>query len=140
MSEQVINAEETAETVKAPKAKKEKAPKEPKAPRDSANGVTRPAEGTKTGKVWEIADKLSNELGQAAPRKDVIVKASAEGINLATITTQYGHWRRYNGLSAVKTVAAVAAVAAVAPAVGDVVVEGEPTIVPATAPKGKKKG
>lgn len=135
MSEQaVINAEEATKPVKAPKVKKEKTPKEPKAPRDSQNGVTRPADGTKTGRVWAIADELSNAAGQPAARKDVITKASADGINLATITTQYGHWRRYNGLASVK-VATVSAAPSVEATVGEVAVEEAPTIVPASSKK-----
>lgn len=59
---------------------------------DSKNGVTRPGAGTTTGKVWDIADKLG------ADRQAVIKEATKRGVNLATIMTQYGKWRKYNGM------------------------------------------
>jgi len=62
------------------------------------NGVSRPKTGTKTGRVWEIADAQSNEAGEAAKRKPVLDAAIAEGINAATAATQYGRWRKFNGL------------------------------------------
>lgn len=67
-------------------------------PKDSRNGVTRPKAGTKTGRVWEIADQKSTEAGAPAARKDVMAAAQAEGMNEATIATQYGRWRKYHGL------------------------------------------
>lgn len=96
-------SENTASEIVAPeaKAKKEKAPKPV---RDQQNGVTRPATGTKTGRVWEISDSLSAAAGAHVARKAVMEAARAEGINDATIATQYGHWRRYNGLTAVRDV------------------------------------
>ena len=63
------------------------------------NGVTRPKPGTKTGRVWEIADALSAQAGAPAPRKSVIAQGVAEGINPATLATQYGKWRRFHGLA-----------------------------------------
>lgn len=68
------------------------APKQP-----SANGVTRPKNDTKTGRVWAIADELSSKDGPAA-RKDVMQAGEAEGLNTATIATQYGRWRKFHGL------------------------------------------
>lgn len=63
------------------------------------NGVTRPKPGTKTGRVWEIADALSAQANAPAPRKNVIAQGVAEGINPATLATQYGRWRRFHGLA-----------------------------------------
>ncbi len=80
------DTEAATEEVAAP------APKQP-----SANGVTRPKDGTKTGNVWAIADKLSTKEGPAA-RKDVMQAGEAEGLNTATIATQYGRWRKFHGL------------------------------------------
>lgn len=62
------------------------------------NGVTRPKDGTKTARVWEIADELSAAAGKPAKRKDVIAKILEEGGNPATAATQYGRWRKFNGL------------------------------------------
>ena len=63
------------------------------------NGITRPKPGTKTGRVWEIADALSAQANAPAPRKNVIAQGVAEGINPATLATQYGRWRRFHGLA-----------------------------------------
>lgn len=62
------------------------------------NGVSRPGQG-KTLRVWEIADELSAAAGKPAARKDVLAKGQAEGINVATLATQYGRWRRFHGLA-----------------------------------------
>ena len=74
--------------------------KEPKVKvvKDAQNGVTRPNAETKTGQVWAIADKQSSKLKAPAGRKAVIDAAVAKGINPSTAATQYGRWRKYNGL------------------------------------------
>lgn len=90
----------------AEKKVKEEAKAVKAAAKVAANGVTRPAAGTKTGKVWEIADGISATLKTPAPRKDVLKAAqenkAADGtpdpINDATAATQYGRWRKYHGL------------------------------------------
>lgn len=81
-------------------AKKEAKEKAPKAEvvKDIQNGITRPKAGTKTGRVWEIADKQSEAAGKPAKRKDVLDQFVAEGGNVATGATQYGKWRKYHGL------------------------------------------
>lgn len=58
----------------------------------------RPGQSTITGRVWQIADDLSTSDTPAA-RQSVIEKALAEGINSHTAHTQYGHWRKANGLT-----------------------------------------
>lgn len=73
--------------------------KAPKAPKDEKNGVVRPAAGTATGNVWAIADHLSTQSGEPATRKDVLAACETDGINKSTATTQYGRWRKYNGLA-----------------------------------------
>lgn len=75
--------------------------KPPKAEKLIANGVTRPGAGTKTGRVWEIADELSKAAGKPIAREAVMTQAKAEEINEATTATQYGKWRVYNGLKGV---------------------------------------
>lgn len=87
------------------------------------NGVARPKEGTSTGRVWAIADELSKASGQPAPRKAVMDKATAEGINAATVATQYGRWCRFFGIKMCEVKAA--AKAAEAPK-SDVKVEAAP--------------
>lgn len=64
------------------------------------NNVSRPGVGTATGRIWEIADTVSAQLKAPAPRSDVMKQAEAEGINKATAATQYGKWRKFNGLKA----------------------------------------
>lgn len=83
--------------------KTEKAHKAEKPARIQQNGVTRPNQGTNTGTVWEIADTLSKETGKPATRKDVLDKAVDKGINVSTAATQYGQWRKFNGLGKEET-------------------------------------
>jgi hypothetical protein len=80
---------------KAP-AKKEAAPKKE---RITQNGIVRPAAGTKTGKVWEIADKISQDSKAPATRADVLKECEAAGIVSATGATQYGRWCKFNNVA-----------------------------------------
>lgn len=89
MTEAAQAAETTAETTA------EKPAKEPKI---EQNGVTRPSAGTKTARVWEISDTLSAAAGKPAKRREVLVAAVEEEINVATAATQYGRWRKFFGL------------------------------------------
>lgn len=82
-------------------AKAEKKAAEPKVERErneKVNGVVRPAPDTKTGKVWSIADEMTKEQGTPAKRKDVLNECDAHGIAASTAATQYGRWRKFNGL------------------------------------------
>lgn len=63
-----------------------------------ANGVTRPAVGTKTGNVWAAADKISKTAKRPAERSEVMAACVAEGIPEATIATQYQLWRKFFGI------------------------------------------
>lgn len=83
-------------TDKKPVDKKEE---KVKVVKDSQHGVTRPKAGSKTGMVWEIADKMSAKLKEPAGRGAVIEAATAKEINPSTAATQYGRWRKYNGLT-----------------------------------------
>lgn len=65
------------------------------APKDTKNGVTRPKLGTKTGRVWEIADYLSAQAQRPALREEVLASGEAEGLTKGTIATQYARWTRY---------------------------------------------
>lgn len=64
----------------------------------TANGVTRPKDGTTTGRVWAIADEISAKQQRPATRKEVIDQVHAEAINTSTGATQYGKWRKFFGL------------------------------------------
>lgn len=75
-----------------------KAAKPAPAPKDTANGVTRPRKGSATGRIWDMSDALAKG-GKSVKRGDVLAKADEEGINAATAATQFGKWRRYNGIT-----------------------------------------
>lgn len=90
------------------KAAEREASKQP-----SANGVTRPKPGTKTGRIWEIADQLSAAKKAPIERKFVMEQAEKEGINEATAATQYGRWTKFYDIKKVQAPAA-------APAASDV--------------------
>lgn len=83
---------DTEDTTEGAEAKPEKV----KMP--SQNGVTRPKPGTMTGRVWEIADTLSEAGGEPCKRSDVMKTGEAEGLNSSTIATQFGRWRKFHGL------------------------------------------
>lgn len=72
--------------------------KEEKVAKIEKNGITRPKVGTKTGRVFDISDELSNAAGAPAKRADVLAQCEDEGINKATAATQYGRWRKFHGL------------------------------------------
>lgn len=83
------------------------APKPEKPAKVVQNGVTRPGAGSVTGKVWEFADSISGTLKAPAPRGDVMKACEAASINQATAATQYGKWRKFNGLKSEPKVAKV---------------------------------
>lgn len=89
---------ETAATDGAGAAAAPKAPKAPKVEREKQNGQTKPAPGTKTGRLWQIIDDISAELKEPAPRKTVLERAEKEGFNLAMAASLYAHWRKFHGL------------------------------------------
>ena len=53
----------------------------------------RPRLGTKTGRVWEVADEITRESGRRASRREVVDRIAAEEGNRATANTQYQHWK-----------------------------------------------
>lgn len=56
--------------------------------------INRPKAGTATGRVWDIIDGLKK--GTSMPAKaDVLAASVAEGLNEATISTQYSKYRRW---------------------------------------------
>lgn len=78
------------------------APKQAKAPRgdkQQQNGITRPAENTKCGLIWGLADKISHDQ-DGHPASIAQLKATNElkQMNDHTLKTQYARWRAYNGV------------------------------------------
>ena len=63
------------------------------------NGITRPKEGTTTGRVWAIADEISAQTQKPAERGAVVEQGVSEKINASTCATQYGKWRKFHGLT-----------------------------------------
>lgn len=76
----------------------EKPAKAPKIERATANGITRPKDDSKTGRIWAIADEISKAQKRPASRAEVMEKAVAEEINEATVATQYQRWRTFYGV------------------------------------------
>jgi hypothetical protein len=90
----------TEAAVKAPKVKKEKPVKEPRPQAEERNGVRRPLDATGiVGRVWAIAEAISEAMKAPAPRAAVSEQAQAEGLNVSTINTQYAKWRAFHGLT-----------------------------------------
>lgn len=77
------------------------APTPRKAPVARAEGATptptpRPKPGTATGRVWDIADEVLAAMPDAdhkALRAEIVKRATADGINPATVQVQYGKWK-----------------------------------------------
>lgn len=118
---------------------------EVKAPRErlpQQNGFTRPSPGSKTGVIWDIADRLTAEAGGThAQRKDVLAAVFAEypETSQGTATTQYGRWRRYHGLQGRSLAAepveeptpAPTAAKAIAKAIAKAAAKAKPGVAPA---------
>lgn len=52
-----------------------------------------PRPGTRTRRVWEVADAITRERGRRAQRREVIERYAAEGGNPNTGNTQYQYWK-----------------------------------------------
>ena len=60
---------------------------------------TKPASGTTTRRVWDIADEITAKTQRPALRQEVLNAVKKEGINQNTASTQYSRWARFNGLT-----------------------------------------
>lgn len=88
---------------KAP-APAQSSPSAPAKPISSAK-VTRPAAGSKTGQVWDIADLLlldGKRPTDADLKAGVIKAAVALGMNPGTANTQFSAWRRFQAQEGAK--------------------------------------
>lgn len=92
----------------AAKAEKQKLKEEEKARKQAEkeasrmpeqNGVRKPKPGTLCGRVWEVADKLSAELGQPTPVKNLLESCVAEGQKPGNIKAEYARWRKFHGVT-----------------------------------------
>lgn len=73
--------------------------REPRAPRESSPSTyVPPAGGSKTGRVWEIAEPIyqaaADKTNWKEIRKAVVAACEAEGINSSTASVQYGKWKK----------------------------------------------
>jgi hypothetical protein len=67
--------------------------------KDTKNGVTRPSTGV-TKLVWDTADRLSSEKNDGTPvDRAPLVEALKGKVEVGTVHTQYGRWRKYYGLT-----------------------------------------
>ncbi len=64
-----------------------------------------PKAGSKTGRVWEIADNVFGNMQAERGsvdlkmlRKDIITACESEGINPSTASVQFGAWKKAKGL------------------------------------------
>lgn len=62
-------------------------------PEDQPIAYPVPGPGTRSRRVWEIADAVTEETGRRAERREVVDRFVAENGNRNTATTQYQHWK-----------------------------------------------
>lgn len=65
----------------------------------SQNDIRMPKPGTDCGKAWAVFTSVSDKNGAPASIGESMELAKAEGINEATIRTQYARWRKFHGVS-----------------------------------------
>ena len=53
----------------------------------------RPEADSRTGRVWNVADQITQEQGRRATRREVMDRVVAEGGNANTASTQYQRWK-----------------------------------------------
>jgi hypothetical protein len=67
----------------------------PRVPSDGPSEA--PKAGSKTGRVWEIADVIYIQSGQSSDfktlRRQIVEACEAEGINSSTASVQFGKWK-----------------------------------------------
>lgn len=88
-----MNKENTATETETPASA-------PKVERVKQNGFTRPLPGSKTGLVWDVADRLSAEHKRPALRDEVIAEYKKEvpDARVGTVSTQYSRWCGFHGV------------------------------------------
>lgn len=72
-------------------------PRPPKDPNAAPSVAGAPAAGSKTGRVWEIADGIWEAAGRPSDtkgiRKQIIDACEAEGLSGSTASVQYSKWK-----------------------------------------------
>jgi hypothetical protein len=60
--------------------------------------MKRPGDTTASGRIWAKCDDILKESGFENVKENVMLWGVDAGINISTVRTQYGHWRRFNNL------------------------------------------
>ena len=60
---------------------------------NARTNYSRPRTGTRTRRVWDIADTVTKERGRRAARREVVERYVAEDGNPNTANTQYQYWK-----------------------------------------------
>lgn len=63
------------------------------------NEVRRPRPESLCGQAWAFADKLSSELKQPVPIKQLLEATDAAGLNPGNVKAEYARWRKFNGVT-----------------------------------------
>ena len=63
------------------------------------NGVRRPKPETMCGKVWAIADSISEKTGAPAPIASILEEGLKQGLNEGNMKTEYARWRKFYGIT-----------------------------------------
>jgi septal ring factor EnvC (AmiA/AmiB activator) len=63
------------------------------------NGIRRPKPNTLCGRVWGLADNLSQKFGQPTPISELLESAKSEGLNEGNVKAEYARWRKFHGIT-----------------------------------------
>jgi hypothetical protein len=86
---------EAAKAAKAAEAEQNKAAN--KMPEQ--NGIRKPKPDSACGKAWSVFDAASAARGEPASISETLPIATGQGINEATVRTQYARWRKFHNVS-----------------------------------------
>jgi hypothetical protein len=57
------------------------------------SGIKRPKDGTVTGKVWKICDRVYTVNNRIPNKEAIVLLCEKEGINSSTAATQFSKWK-----------------------------------------------
>lgn len=66
--------------------------------RPEQNGVRQPKPESDCGRVWALANELSEALGSPIPVSGLVLTGEKMGLNASTLKTQYSLWRKFHGI------------------------------------------
>ena len=91
--------EKKAKAEAAAEEKKKKAAEKKANQMPERNTVRRPRPESLCGQAWAFADKLSAELKQPVPIKQLLEATDAAGLNTGNVRAEYARWRKFNGVT-----------------------------------------